>query len=334
MYKRFLSSFDDVVKWYDGIRPLTSKYHDLEDDIRPVGQRRRKGERIIKINKNCYAIDGGDNFSIRDKAEIRGTAPIVWTRKPDGDYITVRNTSYASYCLYNFIRQQLPTGLDFQWYGGKQSVVYNGEKVTLPRPKYRPWVAQYVRQALKNGTQRSDMSPFYRKAPLKPDTECNVTFKQVGDCEFELVGDKPSLKVNRKYVNKSLKDKYRTSITELREYIEAMGMLFPKPSHGYNPDCPYRALSGVSEERIRSFGREFTGGKWLTATQNIDTTREIMSNPELGELRHYLAFDIWSISEGYRVTDEHERTLWRKRFNNYINDRLGLTTTKQVTVTQ
>ena len=47
------SSFDDVVKHYESIKPLVSKLHTREDDIRPIGDRNRKHERIVKISRNC-----------------------------------------------------------------------------------------------------------------------------------------------------------------------------------------------------------------------------------------------------------------------------------------
>ena len=49
------SSFDDVVYHYENIKPMggiTNK----GKDIRPIGDRKRKYERIVKISNNCYAL--------------------------------------------------------------------------------------------------------------------------------------------------------------------------------------------------------------------------------------------------------------------------------------
>ena len=53
------ASFKDVVKHYENIKPLVSKLHTREDDIRPIGDRNRKWERIVKVSRNCYALSDG-----------------------------------------------------------------------------------------------------------------------------------------------------------------------------------------------------------------------------------------------------------------------------------
>ena len=59
-----LETFGAVAKHYKMIDPVVSTRHKLEDDIRPLGDRRRKWERVKKFSDNCYALyDGemGDN---------------------------------------------------------------------------------------------------------------------------------------------------------------------------------------------------------------------------------------------------------------------------------
>jgi hypothetical protein len=57
-YSHHLSTFDSVQNWYERTKPVVSKIHKREDDIRPLGNRSRKWERIEKINNNCYALLG------------------------------------------------------------------------------------------------------------------------------------------------------------------------------------------------------------------------------------------------------------------------------------
>ena len=38
-YIRCLNTFAEVAAWYAAIRPMVSKHHKKEDDLRPVGER-------------------------------------------------------------------------------------------------------------------------------------------------------------------------------------------------------------------------------------------------------------------------------------------------------
>ncbi len=59
----YLNTFDKVVAYYESIKPLVSKHHTLADDLRPIGDRNRKWERIQKVNANCYILQDGWNGS-------------------------------------------------------------------------------------------------------------------------------------------------------------------------------------------------------------------------------------------------------------------------------
>jgi hypothetical protein len=49
----------------------------------------------------------------------KATAPIVWERKPDGDYLTIRNNwnDNISVGRYAFLQFHLPQGMGFTWDG-------------------------------------------------------------------------------------------------------------------------------------------------------------------------------------------------------------------------
>ena len=102
------SSFHEVAKHYNSIKPLVSQYHTREDDIRPIGDRNRKYERIVKISNNCYALSDGHHYGddkfipwgLTETKEVDGVwhtiprldwlgsmrryAPIVWSRNALG----------------------------------------------------------------------------------------------------------------------------------------------------------------------------------------------------------------------------------------------------------
>ena len=54
-------SFDDVVYNYENIKPMGGSTNKGKD-IRPIGDRKRKYERIVKISNNCYALSDGFHF--------------------------------------------------------------------------------------------------------------------------------------------------------------------------------------------------------------------------------------------------------------------------------
>ena len=51
--------FDHIANQYANTKPLVSKCHTREEDIRPIADRNRKYERIKKINDNCYILQDG-----------------------------------------------------------------------------------------------------------------------------------------------------------------------------------------------------------------------------------------------------------------------------------
>jgi hypothetical protein len=142
-----LNTFAEVEEMYDSVKPVVSKNHTVEQDIRPVGARHRKHERIMKINDNKYLINDGTwdsiawwswyDTSITDPTskqyyvphvptanEIEKLAPIMWYRKNGKEYLRVRNGSgngghQGRYC---FLECTLPSDLMFFVSNGKQYV--------------------------------------------------------------------------------------------------------------------------------------------------------------------------------------------------------------------
>ena len=48
------NTFNEVVSWYERTKPLVSKHHSLANDVRPIGDRKRKWERIRKVDAETY----------------------------------------------------------------------------------------------------------------------------------------------------------------------------------------------------------------------------------------------------------------------------------------
>lgn len=122
------ASFDDVVKHYEGIKPVREKNLGTYRDIRPIGDRSRKYERIVKLSRNCYALsDGwhrGDPLATRRwtargwEGKMEYYAPIVWRKHKDGvESVRIMNMTGPDngYCpsRYGFIDRHTPRGLHF-----------------------------------------------------------------------------------------------------------------------------------------------------------------------------------------------------------------------------
>ena len=55
-----LNSFEQVEACYNNTKPIISKNQTLQHDIRPIGDRGRKWERIAKVSDTCYMLLNGE----------------------------------------------------------------------------------------------------------------------------------------------------------------------------------------------------------------------------------------------------------------------------------
>ena len=131
-----VNSFADAEKKYAETKVLKSKNHPAEQDVRPLGTRSRKWERIKKLSDDCYVMLDGcvhtdDIWNGRyERPHELVTlnpkfAPIIWTRKGETESIRIRNGigSMAHSGRYTFLENWLPMGLEFQIDSGRQYIV-------------------------------------------------------------------------------------------------------------------------------------------------------------------------------------------------------------------
>lgn len=111
-----ISSFDEAVAHYNSVHPIRGGR--LSEDLRPMNERRRWWERIAKIDENKYVLLDG-NWTWRNKSTETWarTCPIMWERKEDGDYITIRNHPNDSFGVsrYVFLQRFLPREMWFHY---------------------------------------------------------------------------------------------------------------------------------------------------------------------------------------------------------------------------
>ena len=133
-----LSSFDQVAKAYSEIVPIRGAR--ANEDIRPLAQRRYWWNRVLRISDTKYILCDGhwawSNLN-NNLDTVEQTAPIVWERREDGDYMTVRShmNDGMSVSRYTFLSAFLPMGMQFDWYTttGKHFVKYQYKDYYLPK---------------------------------------------------------------------------------------------------------------------------------------------------------------------------------------------------------
>ena len=148
----FFKSFEQVEAYYNSIKPIRCR-GDMFGPIVPIGDRRRKFERIIKLSRNCYVLDdgwhmGAPNYYYSDEQSyvkpkhLEYYAPVVWKRHKDGR-VSVRimngtgTSSSAFNSRYSFLSRHLPEGMWLHIHNGKQYVVNESHTTTtVAGPKY------------------------------------------------------------------------------------------------------------------------------------------------------------------------------------------------------
>ena len=233
-----INSFAEVEERYNTTKPVISKNHTKEQDIRPYGARSRKWERIEKVNANCYIIWSGDdgdpyqqlywhwsgslNPTPKQQMEL---APIVWKRKGNMESIRIRNGSgnYAHCSRYTFLENTLPNTMGFLVLDGKQYVaLLNGEtyawnanlKYLLPKSMYVPFGNRRRGHCLVETDDKKYLT-FERKIG-----EPNTTPWQVVGATWEYIGAKTK-------VDKKAKADIKPHTDKFYEWIVTMYRMLP-----------------------------------------------------------------------------------------------------------
>jgi len=275
-----LNTFDAVVKYYEDIKPIRGRRAD--EDIRPIGKRSRTYERVIKISDTKYGLsDGRWNYTPATNEHLH---PITWERKPDGDYITIRNNgnNSASIGRYRFLFTYLPWGMRF-YYGagsGKHYVRYKDVDHYLPKFTF----------AFSYTSNRKD----------EITDDAKIVFKCLPDGTFERANELQPYKTGR--INKDIDRQY---ITHIKDMWEWMRVVLP-------------VLGDTLVNNRWEYMRELGNGYWQTNTpESRELITEILTNPEhekrvaLGAL---VAMDIGAVNFISNRFDEQPDSFTKFRF--------------------
>jgi hypothetical protein len=302
-------TFDQVVSWYERTKPMISKNHTASHDVRPIGDRQRKWERIKRIDENTYALlDGNYGNTIwgtqyaPEHAEWENTmAPITWMRREDGDFIRIRNHTKngCTVTRYNFLQYNLPTSMMFQYnqqgkHWVKARVESGYEEFALPKCKVR----------FDHGTKQLQ------------DDNIFLMFKVNGDGTFTRVGDKLSVEVQK--VDKELKKQWRERLDTFYNYCAAI--------------APMIDVSWSGKNDYANMLREFEivpganlGGVWIRDSRSVPTglVRQIITQEDHPMRVAFAALVIADI-KGKRVIESQDDVRDIKAaYNRVMNKALG-----------
>lgn len=317
-------SFAEVVAHYDSITPLRGSTN-AGKDIRPIGDRRRKYERIVKISDSCYALSEGYHFGDEHfgywyhgqhftptPADMEKYAPIVWRKKRDGtEEVTLRNGwgPSAHNNRYNFLYRYSPVHMWFRIRNGKHFIETGGREYYLAKSTTMP---KAMHDKLTN-------NQFYKWATTRDDNSA-VKFIRIEGGWQHVEGTGRSLP-KAPTVNKDLKAKFKDDIKKFFEWGMAMSPLLPLEDREY--------LGIQMADLYAHYGQKPT---WQGLQPAPTTARAIVRDDQHDtRLALWVLFakdctDGWSWNAEYltkTVETKEDLAKVRSRYNTFINKQLG-----------
>ena len=352
MYITKMDTFAEVEAKYNDTKPLVSKHHTIEQDVRPIGKRSRKYERIIKINDNCYVLSHGgyhdpvfcwgwtDEMAKTPltKADIVRCAPIVWKRAKNGaETITVRNGQgpFQHNSRYSFLKRALPRGLGFYIVGhtGTHIIQTKTDRFFLPKTCSVP---PYVYKAYT--ARAGHVSNSYARRLLKASTTkadgLHMTFERK-EKDWVLVSKRHVETVKRLRVNKDTKKQFKQHIYKLWQWSLTMYPLMRSQLNWELRQNMNKEITawckdnGMGNLSMVTWGLMFdpknSGAKTPALVRKILTNEEHALRYHLGVAAMFAMHDALPIggSWGAKVTEEEAVVLARRAFNNWINNVAG-----------
>ena len=308
------NTFNQVVAWYEQTKPIVSKHHKAGENIRPVGDRKRKYERIRKVDPETYCLLDGYYGSTMFSTNTRGDAqyeqdmaPIMWKREADGDYIYIRNGTLRSvpFSRFKFLQWYLPNDVAFRynqqgkhWIRAKTPTGY--EDFPLPKTDYT-WDYN-IKEATKDDGRR-----------LKFRANEDGTFTRVGEV----------FKVEKTTVDKELKKQWKERIEAF--YIQAAA-LAPMLDTTWNGRHEYRS---VITDWCKENGMNVPHYGGINQLPNT-LVRQIVEQAEHPLRVPLMALVIDDIDGKRKIESQSDLSLIRASYNRLMNKALGMYETKEV----
>ena len=311
-----LNTFNEVAKRYEATKPVVSTYHEAEDNIRPIGQRKRKWERIMKVDAETYCLlDGNYGRSMYSRggssvdAEYeQNMAPIMWKREADGDYILIRNCTEgsASMSRYQFLQWYMPDSLPFRHNRQGKHWVHahtptGWEDFPLPKTAHR-W--------------------DYATSQMNADDGKRLKFRVNEDGTFTRVGD--AFKTKLTSVDRELKKEWKPLIEAF--YVQAAA-LAPLIDTSLDAQREYNQTITMwcreNNEGSYYYNRGFTELTQATARQVVAQEDHPLRIP-------LMALMVRSIGGKRVIGTKEDLASIKSAYNRLMNKALGMFETKEV----
>ena len=244
------NSFDEVVAHYNNTTPMRGSAS-AGKDIRPIGDRARKYERIVKISPNCYALSDGyhsgdAHFSWWQHnhpgvpptlSDMEKCAPIVWRKKRDGtEEVTLRNGwgEYTHCSRYAFLYRHTPMNMWFRNRNGKHFIQNGSTYHYLAKVRTAP---KAVYDAIKEQDRTHGNMYTKRRAAfvMKHEDNSAVVFRknEHGGWDHVKGTGRDASETKGPTVNKEVKAKYKSGITSFFRWGITMSPLLPLEDEEY-----------------------------------------------------------------------------------------------------
>jgi hypothetical protein len=332
--------FDDVERWYNQTKPLGGKSN-AGLEIRPIGDRARKHERIVKVNDDCYALSDGyhrgdalfpawtRSRDENDKAtleDMKTFAPIVWQRYGQGvETVTIRNGVGPAYhtSRYMFLDRHMPSRLSFvQTRVGRQFVRIGGvgTEVFLAKGTHVT-PSEYANALAARAKQAQPVNRGYVMSwATGTEDKTSLTFRRDG-ARWELVNSPAALPTPpRTVVDKELKEQYREAIKTFTDWALTVAPMLNIDD--FNVRTEYDRIWKDWMKENRGYEQRSWGAMRNRAIPEL--FRQIVDNPE-HPLRVVMVVAMMYETEVYLtpIDNQARLTAARSRINSWLNQTLA-----------
>jgi len=308
-------SFNEVVSWYERTKPMISKNHTKEHDVRPIGDRSRKWERIKKIDDNTYALVDGNygnciwNNHPEQHAYENTMAAITWMRREDGDYIRIRNHTKRGFSVarYNFLHWHLPSTMRFKGSHlyAERRIASNGHSDPQGPKDYEDFPLPKCNVQFDHGTKQLVDDNVY------------LMFRVNGDGTFTRVGE--ALKVEVKKVDKELKKQWRERVDNFYGYCAAVAPMLDVTWGGKNE------YANQMKEFLMGGGNGNLRGAWVRDAKSVPTelVRAIVTQEDHPMRVAFAALVIADIGGKRAIESQDDIRHIKAAYNRVMNKALG-----------
>lgn len=306
-----LDNWADVVHAYNSVKPVVSKNHSIEEDLRPIGQRRRKWEHITKqedIYGTTYRIEDGN-----------GGPALMWEKKgiildKQDTYLTIFSAGARwvtpRTARYKLLANVLPFGLD----------------LVQARSGTNRYIRTYYRDV-------RDLDPNWEKDYYLPENVGQATHLRFKHTNTGWKLDSPEWmpEKHQTLVDKEEKRQYREHYESFYEWAVALTPIQPRVDairsvnfmrDDYREQCAYREQM---KDRLEEYMLEERHERYHTRNQGnyVGIPKEIMLEVLADDnhpMRVVALTDFLMQSAGqYYMIEKRDEKEFRKGFNTWLN---------------